>query len=174
MIRKEVLMALMDEKKAAVLKIILNSKEELYLKEISEKSNVSIASTFRILRELVSVGLLQKRIWKNSKVYTSCQNEKVEFLKSLFEEDFDGVDEFVRLVETVPGIQQIILHGSKKKGKANILIIGEGVNAVQVEDAKAKLKEKSFELSYLTLTKEQYEQMVQMGLYSGEKKVLKG
>lgn len=84
------------------------------------------------------------------------------------------MDEFVRLVETVPGIQQIILHGSKKKGKANILIIGEGVNAVQVEDAKAKLKEKSFELSYLTLTKEQYEQMVQMGLYSGEKKVLKG
>ena len=36
------------------------------------------------------------------------------------------------------------------------------------------VKDKGFDLSYLTLTKEQYEQMAKMGLYSGEKQVLKG
>ena len=65
MVKKEVLAKLIDEKKAAVLQIILSSKEEVCLKEVAEKSQVSITSSFRILQELVGMGVLKRREWKN-------------------------------------------------------------------------------------------------------------
>lgn len=173
MVKKEVLANLIDEKKAAILRVVLNSQEELCLKEIAEKSNVSITSTFRILQGLVKLEILQRRVWKNSKVYTCERNEKVLFLQELFYEEYDGLKEFTAAVENLPGIQNIILHGARKKNKANILLIGENIDVERVEEVCNKVKENGFELSYLTLTKEQYAQMAKMGLYSGEKKVLK-
>ncbi len=167
------LSALMDAKKVAVLSVVLNSKEEMYLKEIAEKSNVPIASAFRILNELVISDILQKREWKTSKVYSSANNEKTEFLKELFYEEYDGLKEFITGTKDISGIQNIILHGGKKNGKANVLLIGRDIDTGKVEEVCARIKEKGFELSYLTLTKEQYEQMSRMGLYAGEKKVLK-
>jgi|APSaa5957512622_1039677.scaffolds.fasta_scaffold173847_1 predicted transcriptional regulator len=173
MVKKEILAKLIDDKKAAILQVVLNSQEEMYLKEIAEKSNVSVTSTFRILQELVKLEVLKKREWKTSKVYSCLQNDKVAFLKELFYEEFDGVTEFVKSLESISNIQNIILHGSRKKGKANILLIGNDIDVSLVEKERQNLKERNFELSYMTLTKEQYEQMAKMGLYSGEKKVLK-
>ena len=173
MIKREVLKALIDKKKIAVLRAILNSNEEQYLKEIAEKSKVPIASTFRILHELAEQDIIERREWKTSKVYSCKRNEKAEFLKELFYEEYDGVKEFVAAIDGISGIQSIILHGSRKKGKANVLLLGEWIDTKIVEEECRKIREKGFELSYLTLTKEQYEQMAKMGLYSGEKNVLK-
>jgi len=173
MVKREVLGALLDSKKAAILKVLVNSKEELFLKEVAEKSGVAMASAFRILQELVKKEIIERKEWKNSKVYGCGKNEKAEFLKELFYEEYDGVSEFVSRVQDFSGIQNIILHGGRKKGKANVLLIGEGIDSAAVEHMCKQVREKGFELSYLTLTKEQYEQMAQMGLYSGEKKVLK-
>ena len=171
--KKEVLATLIDSKKAAILRIILNSKDEMYLKEIAEKSNVPITSAFRILQEFVNLEILQKRHWKTSKLYLCQSNEKVEFLKDLFQEEFDGLQEFVDTVSGISGINNIILHGARKNGKANVLLLGENIDVNPVESACLKLREKGFELTYLTLTKEQYAQMAKMGLYSGEKQNLK-
>ena len=173
MSKKEVLHALLDEKKTAILKVLLNSQEEMYLKEIADKSTVSVTSTFRILQELTQQQIVKKRQWKTSKVYACEKNEKVDFLKELFIEEFDGLQEFVHSLEQVPQIQNIILYGAQKKGKTNILLIGENIDVLKVEEYCKPIREKGFELSYLTLTRSQYEQMVKMGLYSGEKKVLK-
>jgi len=174
--RNEIISKLIDGKKSSILKTIINSKEELYLKEISEKSNVSLTSTFRILQEFTALGLIQKREWKTSKVYSCQTNEKVDFLKELFTEDYDGISEFVHSLQDLSSIQSIILHGTRKKDKANLLLIGEGIDLPTKEniDQICKLiKEKGFEISFLTLTPEQYTQMIKMGLYSGEKKILK-
>jgi len=173
MVKREVIAALLDVKKAAILRVLLHSTDEMYLSEISEKSNVSLTSTFRILQDLINLDILQKRVWKTSKVYSCMKNDKVDFLKDLFFEEFDGVKEFVEMIDGVKGIDNVILHGSRKKGKANVLLIGQGIDTEPVEAACNNLREKGFELSYLTLTKTQYEQMSKMGLYSGEKKVLK-
>ena len=173
MVKKEVLANLIDSKKAAILKVMLGSQEELYLKEIAQKSNVSITSTFRILQELMDLDILKRREWKTSKVYGCKKNEKVDFLHELFYEEFDGLSEFVKQVRGLVGIQEILLQGAKRKGKANVLLIGENIDAVKIEPIVNGLKEKGYELSYLTLTKAQYTQMSKMGLYSGEKKVLK-
>jgi predicted transcriptional regulator len=172
-VKKEILTKLIDIKKSAILQTILNSKEEMYLKEIAEISNVSITSAFRILKDLVELGILGKKEWKTSKVYYPLNNEKVTFLQELFIEEYDGLQEFVSKVKDFSGIDNVILHGVKKKGKANILLIGENIDITKIEEVCKEIKNKGFELSYLTLTKEQYVQMSKMGLYSNEKKVLK-
>ena len=173
MVKKEILTSLIDEKKSAILQVVLNSKEELYLKEIAEKSNVSITSTFRILNNLVNLEILGKREWKTSKVYVCQENEKVEFLKDLFAEQFDGLQEFVNLAGKIDGVNNIVLHGAKKKGKASVLLIGPEIDADKIDLICKEIKDKGFEINFMALTKEQYAQMTKMGLYAGEKKVLK-
>lgn len=173
MIKKEVLSQLLDSKKAAILNAVLHSHEEMTLKEIAQKSTVPMATTFRILQNLVAQGILNRREWKTSKVYSCAPNEKTEFLKELFYDEYDGVSEFIQVVGTLPEVQNILLHGSLRKGKANLLVIGENLDTSKIEEASQKVREKGFDLTYLPLTRKQYEQMAKMGLYAGEKKVLK-
>jgi 2,3-bisphosphoglycerate-independent phosphoglycerate mutase len=117
--------------------------------------------------------ILEKRQWKTSKIYSCQQNKKVKFLQELFYEQFDGVNAFVQKVSNILQIQNIILHGATKKAKANVLLIGQDIPEPQIKQAVEELKIKGFELSYLLLAKGQYEQMAKMGLYSGEKRVLR-
>jgi len=173
MSKKEVLAALLDDKKTAILKTVLNTKEEMYLQEISQLSKVSLSSTYRILQELVNLTILQRREWKTSKVYKAQDNEKVEFLKELFHEEFDGILEFLETVKDFSGIQSIILHGQRSRSKANVLLIGEYINQDRIDEVCRSLQLKGFELTFLILTKSQYEQMSRMGMYQGEKKILK-
>jgi len=173
MVKKEVLSNLIDKKKAAILKLLINSTDELYLKEISEKARVPLASTFRILQELVSQEILERKEWKNSKTYKCKENDKMIFLRDLFYEEFDGLSEFVKNVKIIEEIQEIILHGTKKKNKANVLLIGNNINADKIDQVCNEIKEKGFEITFMPLTKEQYNQMAKMGLYSGEKIILK-
>jgi predicted transcriptional regulator len=170
--KKEVLTKLIDDKKAAILQVILNSKEEMYLKEISDKSNVSITSTFRILKELVDLKLIGKKEWKTSKVYFCQSNEEAMFLKELFVEEYDGLTEFVENVKYLPNVENIILHGAKKQSKASILVIGTDINPTLIEPICQNIKDKGFEINFMVLAKNQYAQMTTMGLYSGEKKIL--
>jgi DNA-binding transcriptional ArsR family regulator len=173
MVGKDVFAKLVDEKKAAILRTLINSPQELYLKEIATKSSVSITSTFRILQELVALEILERREWKTSKVYSCKKNEKVEFLKDIFHEKYDGIEVFLNSIEPLPNIERVILHGARSKNKANVLIIGENIAPRPLENISEHIKSKGFELSFLVLTSEQYNQMLKMGLYKGDKKVLR-
>ena len=108
MSKKEALLTLLDTKRSAVLKVLINAQEEMYLQEIATKSAVSVTSTFRILQEFTQQQIVKKRQWKTSKVYACEKNEKVDFLKELFTEEFDGLQEFVQSLGTVQQIQNII------------------------------------------------------------------
>lgn len=173
MSKKEALAGLIDEKKLSVLKTLMNSKEEMYLKEISEKSKVSLASTFRILQDLMVQGIVNKRQWKTSKVYHCHANEKVDFLKELFHEEFNGLNYFLEAINDFAGIHQVILQGENKKNKANVLLIGEYINSNRIDEICQELRQKGFDLSFVTLNRSQYEQMSRMGFYAGEKKILR-
>ncbi|MBI2572315.1 helix-turn-helix domain-containing protein [Candidatus Woesearchaeota archaeon] len=173
MVKKEMLAYLIDDKKAAILRLLLNSSEELYLKEIADRSGVSLTSTYRTLQDFVGLGLVGRREWKTSKVYRMEANDKTAFLKELLHEEYDGVPDFVDAVGGMQGVESVLLQGVRKKGKANILIIGQGIEGGPVEEIAKRIKDKGFDLSFLTLTQNQYEQMMKMGLYAGEKVVLK-
>lgn len=170
--REEVLTALFDKKKAALLRVLLNASEELSLNEIWKRSNVPLSSAYRLLQELSKKGIIDRKEWKNSKVYRWKPSKETPLLQELFQEEFDGVAAFLEWTKNIPGIQSIIQHGGKRKGKANILLIGEGISMAAVEEVCRKIRENGFELKYVTLTKDQYEQMTKMGLYSGEKEVI--
>ena len=169
--KKEVLANLVDAKKAAVLRVLLHSQEELYLKEISQKSSVPMSSAFRILQELVKAEVLERRIWKTSKVY-SCKKETKIILKELLSESPEAVQEFLLALKPIPGIENIFLH-SDKKGKNIMLLIGKNLPNELIERIAAQVRANGQEMSYLTLAREQYEQMLRMGLYPMERKVLK-
>ena len=102
------------------------------------------------------------------------RNGRLDFLKGLFADEYDGLQDFVKAMEDVKGISQIILHGKQKQGKANVLLIGQHIEVGKVDVVAKAIAKKGFEISYLTLGMNQYTQMAKMGLYSEEKKVLKG
>ena len=168
--RKEVVIKLIDSKRASILRVLANAKEELSLKEVVQKSNVPVASAHRILQELAALQLVLRRVWKTSKVYSIVKEES---LHELFHEEYDGVQEFVQGLELISGIQHLILHKVGKEGKANIFVLGQDLDSAKIEEACTKVREKGIDISYLALTKQQYDQMMKMGLYGGEKKILK-
>jgi hypothetical protein len=171
MVKREVLTSLIDSKKSAILKVLLHSPESMYLKEISEKSQVSLASTFRILQELVSLELLERKEWKNSKVYSCVENEKVAFLQDVFKQEIDPLQVFVESVKEFQGINEVVLH--KKKGKdINMILIGEYINSNRVQEVCDDINKQGFNVSFVQFTKQQFDQMSKMGLHQGENKIL--
>jgi len=171
MVKRDVLTALLDSKKAAILKAILHTEDGMYLKEISEKSGVSLGSTFRILQEFTNLEIIQRNVWKTSKVYTPCQNEKVSFLQDIFKISIDPLQTFVESVKEFQGISEIVLQKSQGN-EANLLLIGEYMNSNRIQEVCEDINKQGFNLSFLTITRQQYDQMSRMGLHSGQNQVL--
>ena len=157
-----------------ILKLFFNSPEkEFYLIEIAKETKVSTATTFRIVGKLTELGVLKKIKIAKFKLYMLNQNENVEFLQSFIREDIQVLKLFINQIKELPNIEAIILHGKESTSRANLLIIGEDIDQAPIKILTGEIKEKyDFTLSYLVLAKEQYEQMSNMGLYSGQKKIL--
>ena len=170
----KILQELFDSKILAIIKLFFKYPEkQFYLLEISKGSKVSSATTFRIVNKLVSLELLKQIPITRIKLYQLNDNENVEFLKGFIKDDVQVLKMFLDQVKTIPGIEAIILHGKEMPNRANLLIIGTDVDSEQIKTLCAEIKEKyNFTISPLTLAKEQYDQMSQMGLYSGQKKII--
>ncbi|MBT4651003.1 winged helix-turn-helix transcriptional regulator [Candidatus Woesearchaeota archaeon] len=171
MIEKEVLGGLLDHKKVAVLKTLYFAKGEMYLREIAKKSGVSVSTVFRILQELSAIGLIRVKEIRMMKFYGLVRNERSRFLEGWFKEP-SLLDFFVENVGGMDGVKRILLHGKLEENRANVILLGEGVDDARVKLICEKIKEKGFDLSYLILNEEQFEKLDAMGLYAGEKKVL--
>ena len=169
-----ILEELFDKKKIRILKLFLRDKEnEFYLREISRLSRVPVASAFRIVRTLVSLGILREIRMKQFKIYMLAQNKTVEYLDAIMKEETRIIDLFVDQVRHLSGISIIVQHGEEKKDKANLLIIGADVSAGEIKRVCAEIRDTyAYSIHTLTLTQEQFEQMSSMGLYPGKKKVL--
>ena len=88
-------------------------------------------------------------------------------------EEFAGQQTFLHAAAEITGINKIILHGKASKNKANLILIGENIVLPKVKQVCSEIKAKGFNLSFIPLAPDQYQQMMKMGLYSGEKTVLK-
>jgi len=165
---------LFDKKKMAVVRIFLSQPErELTMLEVARASRVSNATTFRILGKLVSLEIVEERKVKHLKTYCLAENEATKYLSRIMETGQSALEAFVEALKPLPGLREIILHGKQKREKANVLIIGQGVDASLVQEAVRQIQEQfNYTIVQLTLDPAQYEQMLSMGLYSGEKKGL--
>jgi hypothetical protein len=170
----QVLEQLFDRKVIEVLKLFFRySNRQFYLQELSRESGVPIATASRILAKLERLEILDVQTISRFRLYRLKESKKVDYLAHIFKENLKIIETFVEKARSIKGITTIILHGKEQKDRASVLLIGTDIDPGAVKELCADIKEKhSFVVSTLSLTEEQYEQMSQMGLYSGQKKVL--
>jgi ACT domain-containing protein len=132
-----------------------------------------VATTFRILKKLKELGVVDEHIIKKTKLYALSKNKNTQVLTSLLEEKKSILDEFVEAVSKLAGVEMIVLHGEATNEKANILIIGTGVDHKAAKDKVGEIKEKyNFNIIELALEPGQFNQMFSMGLFPGKKVIL--
>lgn len=172
--KSELLEDLFDSKIINIIKLFLANKDkDFYLKEISDTVRVPMASTHRVLKKLVRLEIIIEKNISKFKVYCLAQNEKVIYLRSFIKESQKVIEMFISRIRIFSSIKRVILHGKENENKANILIIGKEINSQRIKEIVADIKEdNNYHISYMVLTDEQYEQMSNMGLYSGTKKLL--
>lgn len=165
---------LFDQKIINIIRMFLvNPNRQFYLKEISDNVGVAIASSHRILKRLTKIEVIKETNISKFKVYQLAENERVNYLKSFFKESIKVLEIFIKEIEDVKGVRTVILHGKENATRANILLIGEGIDVSEVKRIVNDLKEQyDYSITHMSLTNEQYEQMSSMGLYSGTKKIL--
>ncbi len=165
---------LFDSKKMKVIRVMMqDTSKQYYLRELSKSANVPVATTFRIIQKLMALGLVKQIKVSKFKVYQWQDNEKSKFVEQIMKEDLRILSYFVEELKKISGVQLVIQHGREMPDKANVLIIGDFVNHEELKKIVLMINEKyKFKISHLTLTEEQYKQMLTMGLYAGTKKTL--
>lgn len=87
-----ILEELFDSKKLAVIKIFMKEKShEFYLREISQKSKVPVATTFRIVNRLVSLRLVDMLAISKFKAYRWASNKNTKYLQEIIEKEVQNV-----------------------------------------------------------------------------------
>ncbi len=166
--------SLFDPKLVRILRVFFQfSQKKFYLKEVSDSSGVSMATTHRLLTKLVKLNIISEIKISRFKVYQLSDNERTSFLSDFIKGSVKMTEVFVDLINDDPGIESVILVGKETESKANVIIIGEDIDTEKVKMATTELKEKyNYKVTYITMPREQYEQMASMGLYPGTKKVI--
>ena len=166
--------SLFDDKLVRILRVFFQfSQKKFYLKEVSDQSKVSMATTHRILTKLVRLNIISEVKISKFKVYQLAVNERTEFLSEFIKGSVKVTETFVDMIKDDPGIESVILVGKEGESKANLIIIGSSVDTERVKLATTEVKERyNYKITYINMPMEQYEQMVSMGLYPGTKKVL--
>jgi len=170
----ETLESLFDNKILAILAVLVNDMTGgLYLREISKYTSVSDASSFRIIKKLISLEIVEQVRIKKLKLYKFKHTERSDFLYKILKKDVQVIEMFVNETKVLHGVQAVLLHGKQGNQRANVLIIGSDVDNAKIKEICGNIKEKyKFIISPLVLTAEQFKQMSSMGLYSGKEKVL--
>jgi ACT domain-containing protein len=171
---KNILEEFFDRKELAILKLFLYDEvDKFYLKEISKKSRVPIATTFRILQKFKKIGVIEETLIKKTKLYSLSQNKNTKILSELFEEKKTVLEEFIEAVSKLEGVLMIVAHGDDGKDKANILVIGNNIDVKIVKEKVGDIKEKyNFSIIELVLSPEQFNQMSMTGLIPEKKTIL--
>lgn len=171
---KNIIEEFFDKKTLSILKLFLfDDTKQFYLREISKKTRVPVSSTFRIVRKLKSLGLVNENIIKKTKLYTLASNKDTAFLAKLLEEKKTVIEEFVEYVSKLPGVEMIVMHGEEAKDKANIIVIGAAVDSRAVKEKVGEIRSKyNFTIIEYVLDAGVFNQMSQGGLITGRKVIL--
>jgi DNA-binding transcriptional regulator YhcF (GntR family) len=175
MVGREVVEQLFDKKLLAILRVFLdNPEKQYYLRELAKLTKVPPATTLRALRRLKKCEVVDEIRVKKFKLYQiKAEGETVRFLEEFLATKKSALDEFIRLSRSIVGVEMILLHGKETPEKANLLMLGRGIDAESVHRIVVEIKNRyHYTILQLILEPEQFEQMTQMGLYQGKKTVL--
>jgi len=170
----EILKQLFDKKILRIIDVFLQNKDkQFYLRELGRAADVSPATTYRIIGKLVKAGIAEEIKISKFKVYKIIINEKTKGLAKLLKEEVNPLEIFVEKTKELEGIDSIILQGEKTSKSANLLIIGKDSMSKNVDEIALDIKQRhGFNIDFLILSGQQFNQMTRLGVYSGDKKVL--
>lgn len=81
----DVLDSLIDKKVKSILDVFIKNKGQLFhIKKVSKISNVPIATSFRLIKKLSSLGFITIIKINKFKVYKLADNKKTELLTGLW------------------------------------------------------------------------------------------
>lgn len=80
----DVFSGLVDDKTLRVLRVFLNNPDEFFhINKVSQKSKVPLATTFRIMKNLLELDILSVQKISKFKIYKLADNKKTKRLKVL-------------------------------------------------------------------------------------------
>jgi DNA-binding IclR family transcriptional regulator len=101
--KKQVLEKLFDKKIIKVLRLLINNPDkEFYLREIGKLTKVSPATTYRIVKTLKELELIQEKKNRYLKLYSANQKNLAMFTE-LLEDKSAALKEFVEFVSKLQG-----------------------------------------------------------------------
>ncbi|MDO8481204.1 MAG: hypothetical protein Q7S65_05335 [Nanoarchaeota archaeon] len=170
----KLLEGLFDSKRMAVLKFfIINKGKEFYLQEVVRATGVPLATCYRTVRKLFTLGLIQELKVKRFTLYRCMDSADITFLEGLVREGGRILEEFVQKVKEDPKIEEVILSGQEREDRSFVILIGQSINNTLVKSLVADIKaSRGHSIVHTSLEREQYEQQLALGLYPGEKKLL--
>ncbi len=170
---RDLLESLISPSTLKILKLFINNEDQrYYLREISKLTRTPAASTYRVLHHLTDIGLVNMEQIKRFKLYT-LNVDASRFLMDILQDRKSAVVEFVSSIKSFDGVQMVVLHGKEEKDKANVLVIGSGMDVESIKRNGVYMSDKyNFNIILLVLSPDQYNQMSSMGLYPGKKKIL--
>jgi predicted transcriptional regulator with HTH domain len=172
-VKKDILEALISPSTLKIIKLFLNNEDQrYYLREIAKLTKLPPATTYRIINHLADINLITVEHIKKFKLY-QLNLDNAQFLIDILQDRKSAVFEFVETVKSFEGVQMVVLHGKEDKNRANVLVIGSGMDIDSIKRNSVYISEKyKFNIILLVLAPEQYNQMSSMGLYPGRKKIL--
>lgn len=174
MVAKNILEEFFDRKELTILKLFLfDETDKFYLREVAKKTRIPVTTTFRTIRKLKEIGIIDETVIKKTKLYSIAQNKNTKLLSELFEERKSILDEFVSATTALPGVVMILIHGEEEKDKANLIILGTNIDTKAIKDKIGEIKEKyNFAIIELVLEPAQFTQMSSMNLFPNKKTIL--
>ncbi len=171
--RKKIVETLFDKKVIKILRLFINNPDNrYYLREISRIAKVSPASTYRVLKSMKELELIKEYKDKHLKTY-SIDKKNSSLFSHLLEDKTSAVEEFVEAVKDIYGLEKVIKHGEQEKNKINMLLLGKGIDEEKIRKTVVDVKQKyGLTIIFLVLLPDQYEQLLDMGLYPGKKEIL--
>jgi len=160
--RIELLEKIFDDKTVKILKELVTVSDIFYLRDISKKTGVSLATTYRIMQRLVNLGMVEKEKVGKFIQYKVNKGEKFKEVYTLLSgEEIDPIKLFKNKIEDKFGSSFRIFNTKDKK----LFLIGENIGDI-IDISRDIEISTGVRLSILKLTEEQFKRMKEMGLIS--------
>ena len=165
--RAILLSSLFDKKTVELLKRLLLKKDVFYLRDISRETGVSLATTYRIVQRLCSLGLVKKE-----------QKDKFTFYylvrdSATFNEIHDLVigsaPDALAIFREKLGEKFTNFKLFKDKDKKLFVVSDEAKQAEVAEIAKAVQDQAGGKINFMVVQPQMFENMCDMGLVNKEK-----
>ncbi len=160
----DILEELFDKKKLTLLRTFYNDpQKKFYLRELASITGVSVTSTFRFIQTLLKLEIIKTYEIGKFKVYSLGDNENTRYLGQIVRKERQIVELFITRVKEMQGLSALVLQGELERDRANLVLIGEKIDAQPIKELCAEIKEKfNYKILPLIVSQDQYEQMVVM------------